>query len=570
MKHNGMVVVALALGLVACKKDTGDKGAPGKQPVRTSLPPELTRRPAGVDTTKLAVPPLFAYVPADTAYLIGSFEPIPLEYFDKMFTKIGPAVSKALDQLGDQVSDPQGVALIDAIRSELDGKWSVAGVESLGLSAQPHFAIYGLPVVPVVARMDVKDDKAVLATIQRIAAKAGRTLPAPETRGSTTFWKLVKDKSTFVVSLGDDQLVLAVGPTDLVEQKLGLVLGTEKPAAASDGKALEQVMADHGYAPYIVGFLDSKRFLDDVVTMARADKTEDNPPSDVCAGELQRLAGRAPKLVLGYEELTLKRQTMSFEVELAPDLLAELSALRTQVPGLGTALSNQPLMAFGGGIDLAGAQRFLIAAMQSWNKAYVACNMGKDKGKVDLSDAIASVSKPMPPELAQITGGVATVQDVAFGPGGPLPDRIDGFLLVTATDAKALYAALLKQQPKLAALGIATDGKLHELPKGRLPMPFVINAGVGDHAFAVGVGATGKTLGEQMLGASGGGPVPFLAFTYDYGRLIDLSMQVKRMQGKTDPTDDLNKALSELFSRGNMTLDTNAKGLALWTSLDMK
>jgi hypothetical protein len=571
MKRNALVVVVLAVGLIACNKNDGNKGTTGKQTVRTELPPELMRQAAAVDTAKLTAPAVFAHVPADTAYMIGSFEPIPLAYYDKMFSKLGPAIGKALDQLRGTVVDPGGASVLAAVRSELDGKWSAAGLESLGLSAQPRFAVYGLPLVPVVARVDVKDDKAVLATIQRIAAKAGRTLPAQETRGGKSFWRLVEDKSTFIVSLVDNQLVLAVGPTEVVEQKLGLVLGLEQPAQTmADGKALAKVMTDYGYAPYVVGFLDSRRLLDEAVALARADQTDDSPPTDACVAELQRVAGRAPKIVFGYHELTLTRQTMSMVVDLAPDLLQELAALRTEVPGLGTALANRPLMAFGGGIDLVRAQRFLIGSMESWNKVYVACEMGKKKAKADMAEDIAAVSKPMPPELATITGGVMTVQDIGFGPGSPVPQRLDGFALVTSTDAKALYAAALKKEPKLSALGIRTDGKLHELPKAKLPMPFAINLGVGDHAFAVGVGPTGKKLGEQLLGATGGGKVPFLAFTYDYARLIELSMQVKRLQGKTDPTDDLNLALAQLFSRGNLTLDTSDRGLVMWASVDMK
>jgi hypothetical protein len=569
MKRIGLVVVALSLGLIACKKDD-KKTAANAANTPTALPVEMQRKPAAVDTSKLATPALFANIPADTPYLIGSFQAVPLDYMEKIFTKVGPTVKKAFDQMRDQVLDPtaKSTAVLEAVLSELDGKWNAAGVESLGFSAQPRFAIYGLGLVPVVARFEVKDDKAVLATVQRIATKAGASLPVPETRDGKSFWRFVKNDGSLIVALLDNQLVVGFGPTVVVDQKLNLILGIEKPAQSmADGKALAKVMTDYGYAPYIVGYFDSKLVMGQVAAL-KAQDPNGKAPSAACMGELDRLADRAPRIVFGYHELTTKKQTMSFVIELAPDLVKQLEALRAEVPGLGAAMANQPLLAFGGGLDIAGGVTFLRETVTSWQKVAQACEV--EKAVDDFDHALRDLSKPLPPQVAKFKGGVLALQDIAFGQGSPIPQKIEGFAIVEATDAKGLFDEAIAKQPKLGQFGIQADGHLHELPRDKLPIPFAVNVGVGDHTFAAAIGDKGKDLGERMMNVSGGGKAPFIAMTYDYGRLIQLSTQMKRMKGTVDPSDDMNAAMADLFSRGSMTLDTSDKGLVIWASLEMK
>src|SRR5690348_11382077 len=84
-----IVVVALPLlALGACKKETG-----------TEMPSDLRPRAAAVDVDKLDVPGLFAHIPADTPYVMASFEPLPLSYFEKMKRALGPVLERSFDKL---------------------------------------------------------------------------------------------------------------------------------------------------------------------------------------------------------------------------------------------------------------------------------------------------------------------------------------------------------------------------------------------------------------------------------------------------------------------------------------
>ncbi len=332
------VVAAVALSsiaLAACKKDS-------------ELPPGLGPRGPVIDVDKLRAPALFAHIPADTPYVLASFEAVSLDYYAKLKRVTAPALARSVDQLRAMGAGSDLGRWVDALTDELAGKWTASGVESLGLSARPRFAIYGHGALPVVARLEIKDGKALLATIERIAHRAGATLPPLENRHGREFWRIeLPDETGAIVAIADDQLVAAFGPRHAIAAVLPQILGAEKPARSmADGAELKQVIARHRLGPVMVGFADTKRLAHAMVALA-----EETPPAD-CLAEIDRLAAQVPRLVFGYSELTGKRFSGAAVVELAPALIERLKALRTTVPGLGAARAGEPRFAMGGGLDL--------------------------------------------------------------------------------------------------------------------------------------------------------------------------------------------------------------------------
>jgi hypothetical protein len=154
MLERRWIVVAMtaALAVGACEK----KGAVTDKQV----PAELRPTKAAFDP-KLVAPALFAHIPADTPYVIAAFEAAPLEYYAKLKRALGPAFSKLIKKKQAEGGEPD---VIDAIVDELGGDLSAKALEDRGLSAKPRFAIYGLGVAPVVARVEIKDEAALRAT----------------------------------------------------------------------------------------------------------------------------------------------------------------------------------------------------------------------------------------------------------------------------------------------------------------------------------------------------------------------------------------------------------------------
>ena len=546
-----LALLALAAG-AACKKDGAE------------LPPGFGPRGPAVDVAKLAAPPLFAHIPADTPYVVAAFEAVPLDYYAKIRRALGPALERSFEQLRASARDTELDRWFDAITGELDGKWSAQGLESLGLSAQPRFAIYGHGALPVVMRLEIKDDKALLATIERVAQRAGARLPALETRHGREFWRVeLPGDAGAIVSIADRQLVAAYGPRHAVAAALPQILGAEKPARnMADGEELKRLIARHHLGPLMIGYVDSKRLAGALVALA-----ERAPPA-ACTTQIDRLAAQVPRLVLSYTELTDKRFSAATIVELAPPLAQELKALRAAVPGLSAALAGEPLLAFGGGIDLARGQaagKALAGALRELGEACDAEELVRGARKLH-----GAMSEPLPGPLAKIAGGAVAVDAIDFGGGGrrsapSMPRSFEGFALLAATDAKAVFEALGEAAPPLRMLDLAADGKLHDLELTKLGVPFDVRGGVGGRAIVVAAGDRGVRQAEQALAATAGDPGPFLAAPMDLRRLMEL-------QAKIDPAAAraFDSGMLELFGRMTFSVDATDAGLAMWMSGELK
>ena len=545
----------LVLALAACKKESG-----------AELPPDLRPRPAAVDVDKLAVPALFAHIPADSPYVVASFEPMPMSYFTKMKRALGPVLERSLDKMRGLI-DGAGARWLDAIADELDGKWNEKGLESLGFSARPRFAVYGHGAAPVVARIELSDDKAVLATLERVARRAGVTLPPLENRHGREFWRIeLPDETGAIVALVDKQLVAAIGPRHAIADALPLIVGAEKPSRSmADGKVLKELIAKHRLGAQMVGFLDTKRFVADMIALSERKPTAD------CKAEIDRLAERVPRFVMGGE-ITGKRATGIAVLELGAALTAELKAMRASVPGFGAAFADEPLLAMGGGIDLSRAQtagKALASAMSDLGDACQVSELLRGGNKLRRA-----LSEPIPGPIAKLTGGAIVVDEIDFGDSpsrsrrraAPIPEKLDAFGMVTAADPKAVFEAILAETGMPRALSIVADGQLHEVPLlGQLP--FDVRAGIGDQAIVVTAGDRGKKRGDKALGYGGGGPAPFFAMAVDYGKLLELAARF----GDSDPMQrELNEAMAQIFGRTTMTIDATDHGLAWWYSMELK
>lgn len=550
------IVIALVL-VVGCDKKSA-KPAPQ---------PELVARPAAIDVGKLSAPALFANVPLDTPYMVAAFEAIPLEYYAKMKRALGPAFGKVSAQLRTVLDDDGAERAITAIEQELDGKWDVKGLESLGFTASPRFAFYGLGILPMVFRIEVRDDKAVLATIERVAQRAQLALPAVRTHDGHPFWRLENGRGDMevIVALADNQLVFAIGRAADLDRNVGLIVGSEKPRASmAGGKALTEIMVKHGFGPNMIGFVDTRKLLAQGMAFAGLQL------SPACTTEIERLGTRVPRAVLGYSLLTSSVSSGGAVLELAPDLVTQLEAMRSEVPGLTEAMAGKPMLAFGVGIQLESARRLALEAMTALSRLGSACEL--EKLVQEAANATRTLSLELPAPIASMTGLVVSLHELSFGTASPMPEKVEGYAAVTSTDAKTLFGQLQAQQPELAKLGIKTDGRFH--PVSGIPVPFPIHGGVGDRAIVVAIGTTGKSLGEPIIAARATGKAPFLLMSYDYGKFLEVQSQMSLLVGGADPLQEaeraLNVGLAKLFGRAAASLDAGRHGVTFWATIEMK
>jgi len=520
--------------------------------------------PAQVEPPRPAVPALLASVPADAPYLVVSLDAAPPE----MWARLKQVFQPLFDVVAAKWQEERGTnAVLDAVLTEMVGKWSRAGIESLGFSAQPRFAIYGLGLQPAVLRMAVKDGKAVRATIARIAAKAGKPLPPPEIRGGRSYWRHTdNDRTSTVISIADDQLIVAIGEVADIEAKLDLILGLEQPARnMADGALVHQLMARHGFGGQMIGFADTRQLGSKALEAAGATS------SPACTGALDRLSAALPRLVIGYRELSGSKITGGLILEMAPDAVAELRAIQTEVPGLGAALSGHPVLAFAAGVDLARAQQLGVAVAGHLRQFGTACGLG---ALVNGASQVArKLSQPLPDPFERISGGAFTIDEIAFPAGdrSGTPEKMAGVLLIASPDARGLFNHTLESAPLFKRLGITADGRLHDIP---IPVPMfsALAAGASDHVIVVTAGNKQRSDGDRWIGARAGGKAPLLAASYDFARIMDIGTQFRDM-GPEASRPEFQRVLASMkdaFGQMSGTVDVTDHGLALWSTLEFK
>ncbi|MDB4955140.1 MAG: hypothetical protein JWO36_2709, partial [Myxococcales bacterium] len=300
---------------------------------------------------RLEAPALFASIPADTPYLFGSFEALPLDYLAKFTPMVAPAFEKLEAQVRNEAPKDQKQRLALAFFDEVGGKLNVAGLESLGLSTKPRFALYGIGVLPMVMRVEINDGQRVLATIDRIFKRAGGSVPPATPIGNRSYWRFDVEAYSIIIAVNPKELVLAAGPRAPVTAALPLIVGTEKPAAnLADGQPLRELMERNHYKPYALGFADSKELGVGLAKLLGVDVTS------ACAKQIETVAARMPSASFGNTELSAGRSEGELVVELAPDLAAELEAAKTEIPALGDVVSGNPIIAVAAGVDLGRAQ----------------------------------------------------------------------------------------------------------------------------------------------------------------------------------------------------------------------
>jgi hypothetical protein len=543
------VILAVAVASGACKKQSASTGDPPAQ-----------------DGVAKPLPALFAHVPADTPYLMAGLEAVPLDYYARMKNAFAPIVEAPIAKARQESKE------LDAILGEFDGKWSQAGLESLGLSAQPRFAFYGLGLQPFVARIEVKDHEVLLATIERVAAKLGKQLPAMQkTADGRGYWRIdTGDGPVAVVALVDNHLIAALGSAAEIDGKLGLILGSEKPPhSMADGELVRDLMVKHKLGPHLLGFLETHRFASAAMAAAGV------PSTPTCTAEVARISAKVPRLVFGYGELSPAKISQAVIVELSPEVATAVRAVKAEVPGIAEALARPPMFALGGGLDLARGQQLAIAAAGDLKLLGNACEIAPLASGAE--NAASALARPLPEPFGRIAGGLIAAHevDIDFTAPNPMPKKLEAVAVLAAPDAKGLFQTLVTRFPKLAKLGVAPDGKLHDLPAGATQAPWPIAAAVADNRVVVAIGERRTALGEQMLAVRGGAS-PLLVMINDYGKLIELALAARPPElESSDPLaaafmTNIAGVMRRVLGRATLTIDVTNAGVATWATLELK
>jgi hypothetical protein len=505
---------------------------------------------------------LLRYVPADTPYVFGSLAPPPDEFLDRIGPKVDRLLAAYSEMLGAVMAEARSeggnaeeMEEFDALVEEFRSLLSREGLKQAGLTRDSTGLLYGNGLLPVL-RVTLSDAMLFEDLITRIEAKAGEQLPVGEVEGMP--YRFIEDEGVrIIIATADDQLVLTVAPGSLDDTALARLLGLKLPAEniAQTGKLLE-IANEYGLMHEYVGLVDTVRLVDTFIDepddldallleMAGYDATT---LGDDCKAEFRALAGIAPRVVTGYEEVSAEKVRSVAVVELRADISSEFTAFVSQVPGLGAIYDS--LFSFGMSMNVEALRSFFdkrVAALQEdpWECEHMA----------DLQDGLfaareQALAQPVPPVIYDFHGFLAIVDELeGFDPGKKQPpESIDASFLLAIDNAQGLLAMGQAMIPQLAELAIEPDGKPHrfELPDSGSGAKEAWVA-LQESAIALSVSEDGETVLPALLAAEGSTPPPFLSMGLDGERYYELIGDAMRASDDEEMSEEMRAAMSDVL-----------------------
>jgi hypothetical protein len=564
-----LLLAACALAVAACGKSKEDEAA------------SLLTDSSG----------LLRYVPADTPYVFGSLAPPPDEFLDRIEPKVDRLLAAYSEMLGvvmaeaqSEGGDAEELEKYDALVTEVRSLLSLEGLNEAGLTRDSTGLLYGNGLLPVL-RVTLSDDSLFDDFITRIEAKAGEQLAVGEVDGLP--YRFIEDEGVrIIIATADDQFVLTVAPDSLDDAALARLLGLELPAEniAQTGKLLE-IAKEYDLMHEYVGLVDTVRVVDTFIDepgdldallleMAGYDATN---LSDDCKAEIRALAGIAPRVVTGYEEVSAERIRSVAVVELRKDIASEFTTFVSRVPGLGAIYDS--LFSFGMSMNIEALRSFFdkrVAALeeQPWECEHLA----------DLQDGLfaareQALAQPVPPVIYDLNGFLAIVDELeGFDPGKKRPpDSIDASFLLAIDNAQGLLAMGQAMIPELAELTIEPDGKAHqfELPDTGSGAEKAWVA-LQESAIALSVSEDAETALPALLKAEGSMPPPFMSMGLDGERYYKLIGDAMRASDDEEMSEEMRAAVSdvlevaaEFYERLQVDVTFTARGVEIDSDLTL-
>lgn len=538
------------------------------------------------------------FVPADTPYLFATGKPLPDKLFDKLEPQMDELlqayqivlreISRSMIAKNADGMDVEDMQRVSGIVDELTTLLSIQGLRDAGFERSSSVAIFGHGLLPVL-RISVSDSALFEAAIARIEKAAGETMDKAELDGHS--YRLVGDeKGSLIIATIDNNVVFTFLPENFDDDQKRQLLGLKLPAKSlATADTVPGIIKKYGYTDYYVSYIDNQRiastFIDGPtgldVAFLNAIEIDIPKISPVCKAEIRDVVGIAPRIVIGYDEITADQMDATFVVEMRSDLALSLSKIAAVVPGLGKDPGGLLSMGFSvnllelrsfyeGRLDALEADPFECEYFQEWQA-------GVAKGREVLN-------QPIPPIVYNLRGMNLLVDDVGdFDMANNVPPKeIDASVLIAMDDAETVIAMGTMFSPELAALNLQPDGKpiVLDLPQVQATGQKVFAAMLPD-AVALSVGNGAEARVQEVLDADSGSPPPVFGMTMDAGRYYALIADSLVIENDADDAAELSpearKALhdamlviAKMYDRMAMDVHFTENGLEIGSRVTLK
>jgi len=501
---------------------------------------------------------ILKYVPDDTPYVFATGEALPGEFLDFMEPHIDDMLkayqvvfremfwNALAKNSGDRsVEETQQYS---AVIDELAGLVSIEGMRNAGIERDAAMVMFGNGLLPVM-RIELGDAEKFEAVIKRLEEAVGEGMKTAEVDGSS-YRFAGDDELRIIIGVFEGNAVLALAPVNATDDEIREIVGLSPPKnnIAASGRLLE-ITKEYGFSKYYVGYIDNLQiaavFLDqpsamNAVLLESVDYSFEEL-SDVCRKEIRGVAGIAPRVVIGYGEISMRQMNGSMIIELRDDIARGMSTLSALVPGLGVDAGG--LLSFGMSMNVPALYAFAEARLDAMDADPFECEYFAEI-QAGVAEGRAALEQPLPPFVTGLRGfkaDIESVGDYEFGSDEP-PVDIDASLVVAMEDAEAVYMMATMMSPDLAAVDLQPDG---------VPVPLAVPqlqgiakaayAVMTDNALAIAVGAEPKTRVSEAINADSVEPPPFMSVSMDasaYYELIAQSMIEERTEEQAEEGDE--------------------------------
>ncbi len=482
------------------------------------------------------------HVPDDTPYIFASGAPLPDELLDELeprFDEMLKAYQVLLreifrNSLAENSADMtvEGIQRTSALVDEVMTFFSIEGLRNAGIERESGLVLYGNGIVPVF-RIDLGDADKFSAAIERMETAAGESMETAELDGNS--YRYVGDEEArLIIGIFDGDAVFTIAPATLDDDALKLLLGLTPPKKniARSGKLL-QLVNEYDFSEHYIGYFDTLQmaimFLDEPgglnAVLLESAEYDAATLTDICREEIRDVAGIAPRIVVGYTEVSSDAMSGSMIVEMRKDIATGLSTLTSLVPGLG--IDPGGLFSFGMSFNVPAIIAFIEARLDAMEADPFECEHFSEL-QAGVTKVRESLAQPLPPFITGMRGFnviVDSLGDYDVASGQP-PQQVDASVLLSMDDAQAMFMMGAMMSPELAAVDLQPDG---------VPVPLLLPqlqaiaqsayAAMGETVLAVSMGTDSKTRVTEVLMSDSVEPPPVISATVDAAKYYEFIAQ---------------------------------------------
>ncbi len=542
---------------------------------------------------------ILKFIPDDTPYVFVSGNPLPDDLMDFMEPQIDDMLkayqvvvremfrsAMAKNSADMSVED---MLQYSAVINELASLLSIEGIRNAGIERDAAMVVFGNGLLPVM-RIELGDPAKFEAVIKRLEEAAGERMKTGEVDGSS--YRFVGgDGAQLIVGVFAGDAVFALAPGNASDDQIREIVGLSPPKnnIAASGRLLE-ITKEYGLSEYYVGYIDNLQiasvFLDkpsgmNAVLLESVDYSFEEL-SDACRKEIRGVVGIAPRIVIGYGEMSVRQMNALMIIELRDDIARGMSTLSALVPGLGVDAGG--LLSFGMSLNVPALYAFAEARLDAMEADPFECEYFAEI-QAGVAQGRAALEQPLPPFVTGLRGfkvDIESLGDYEFG-SDELPEDINASLVVAMEDAEAAYMMGTMMSPDLAVVDLQPDS----VP---VPLALPLLQGVAKAAYAVmtesslaiAVGSESKTRVLEAINADSVEPPPFMSASMDAGAYYELiaqsMMEEQDEEGEENPLSestrvalgDAMRSFGALYDRMLIDVRFTARGIEINSNVTLQ